>query len=70
MSPQQSFGANLRRHRSRQGLSQEQLAQRCGIHLSEISRLERTERDPRLSTIVKVARGLGITASELLKGID
>lgn len=40
------------------------------MHFSEISRLERSQRDPRLSTIVKLARGLKITSSELLVGAD
>jgi transcriptional regulator with XRE-family HTH domain len=40
------------------------------MHFTEISRLERSERDPRLATIVKLARALKITTSELLVGVD
>jgi len=66
---EERFGANLRRQRLAKGLSQEQLAEKTGIHPSEVSRLERAARDPRLSTIVKLARGLDVSAERLVKGI-
>jgi transcriptional regulator with XRE-family HTH domain len=69
VTPQERFAANLRRQRLAKGLSQEQLAEKTGVHPSEVSRLERAARDPRLSTIVKVARGLGVSAERLVKGI-
>ena len=40
------------------------------MHFTEISRLERAQRDPRLGTIVKLARALEVKSSELLVGID
>ena len=69
MTPQDRFAANLRRQRLAKGLSQEQLAEKTGLHPSEVSRLERAVRDPRLSTIVKVARGLGVSVAKLVAGI-
>lgn len=63
------FAKNLRHARGRAGLSQEQLAHRSGLHPTEVSRLERARREPRLGTIVRLAHGLGIGADELLKGI-
>lgn len=65
----EQFAANLRRYRRRAGISQERLAARCGVHRSEISLLERAGRDPRLSTIVKLADCLGITPAALLERI-
>ena len=44
------------------------LAQIAGTHASEISRLERGLRDPRLSTIDRIARALEIPTSELVDG--
>jgi transcriptional regulator with XRE-family HTH domain len=41
----------------------------CDLNMTEISRLEGAKRDPRLTTIVKVAKGLGIPPSRLLDGI-
>ena len=69
VTPEERFAANLRRQRLAKGLSQEQLAAKTGLHPSEVSRLERAVREPRLGTIVKLARGLGVSASELVKGI-
>ena len=64
------FAANLRRHRNRAGLSQEALADRCNLHRTEISLLERCKRSPRLETIVILARGLQLASpAELLDGI-
>lgn len=64
------FAANLRRRRSDAGLSQEALAAAARLHRTEISLLERSERDPRLTTIVRLARALRIRPADLLDGID
>ena len=69
MSPEQQFAANLRARRQQAGLSQEQLADRAGFHPTEISRLERAVREPRLGTIVRLARGLDLSPQELLAKI-
>jgi transcriptional regulator with XRE-family HTH domain len=66
VQPTEQFAANLRRERVASGLSQEQLSARSGLHATEISRLERGAREPRLGTIVRLARGLDVTAAELL----
>ena len=69
MRPEQRFAANLRRLRRDAGLSQEQLADRTGLHPTEISRLERAVREPRLGTIVRLARGLDASVESLVAGI-
>lgn len=67
----EQFAANLRRHRTRVGLSQEALADVCDLHRTEISLLERCKRSPRLETIVILSRGLELSSpSELLEGIS
>jgi transcriptional regulator with XRE-family HTH domain len=66
----QQFATNLRRHRTRVGLSQEALADVCDLHRTEISLLERCKRSPRLETIVILSRGLELSSpAELLDGI-
>ena len=70
MEAQDQLGANIRRIRRTAGLSQMELSDRCGLHFTEISRLERGRRDAQLSTIVKVARGLGVPPAELLAGVS
>jgi transcriptional regulator with XRE-family HTH domain len=69
MEPVQHFAANLRRYREDQGLSQEDLGFRAGIHRTEISLLERAGREPRLGTIVKLAYALQVAPTEMLAGI-
>jgi transcriptional regulator with XRE-family HTH domain len=63
------FAQNLRAHRQKRNLSQEALGHACDLHRTEISLLERAWRDPRLSTIVRLARALGIRPADLLKRI-
>ncbi|HEY5053279.1 MAG TPA: helix-turn-helix transcriptional regulator [Solirubrobacterales bacterium] len=69
MEPQEQFAANLRTHRRRSRLSQEALGAVSSMHRTEIGLLERSERDPQLATIVKLARALKIEPAELLAGI-
>lgn len=69
MQAQDQLGANIRRIRRAAGLSQIDLSDRCGLHFTEISRLERGVRDARLSTIVKLARGLDVAPADLLAGV-
>ncbi len=69
MNPQERFAANLRRARTAVGISQEELGDRCNLHRTEISLLERAGREPRLGTIVKLAGALNTTPGELCTGI-
>jgi transcriptional regulator with XRE-family HTH domain len=69
VTPEERFAANLRRCREAAKLTQEQLSDRAGLHPTEISRLERAVREPRLGTIVRLARGLGVGAEKLVAGI-
>jgi transcriptional regulator with XRE-family HTH domain len=69
VKPEQQFARNLREARLQSGFSQEELAERCQLHATEISRLERGVREPRLSTIVRLARGLKIPVADLVEGI-
>jgi transcriptional regulator with XRE-family HTH domain len=70
VSPQERFAANLRSARTKAGISQEELGDRCDLHRTEISLLERAGREPRLATIVKLAGALGTTPAELCAGIS
>jgi transcriptional regulator with XRE-family HTH domain len=63
-----TFGVNMRQERERQGLSVRVLGEACDMDGSEISRLEQAERDPRLGTVERVARGLQVPPAELLRG--
>jgi transcriptional regulator with XRE-family HTH domain len=69
MEARRRFAENLRRLRQQRGLSQEALGAACDLHRTEISLLERAGRDPRLSTLTRLARGLGVPVSDLLRGV-
>jgi two-component system, response regulator len=61
-----SFGASVRNWRSRLGISQEELAERAGLHRTYISDVERGARNVSLESIEKLALALEISVSALL----
>ncbi len=61
-----AFGWRLRELRNRQELSQDALAQAADIHSTAIGRMERGAREPRLSTILRLADALDVRPGELL----
>ena len=63
-----SFATNLRQRRKELGLSQEQLGARADIQMADISRYESGSRDPRITTIARLARALDVPIAELLDG--
>ena len=63
------FAENLILLRGRAGLSQERIAERAGLHQTELSLLERGLRLPRLDTIVKLAGAIEVEPCELLAGM-
>jgi transcriptional regulator with XRE-family HTH domain len=64
-----SFATNLRAVREEQGMSQMDLGLRCNVHPTVIARIETAKREPRLTTITKLARGLGVPAAALMRGL-
>lgn len=66
-----AFGEHLRELRRARGwTSQEAFAHHVGLDRTYISGLERSRRNPALDIIVKLARGLDVSPSELLSTID
>ena len=64
-----TFGGNVRRFREALGLSQERLGADAKLDRSYIGGLERGERNPSLSAILKLASALQIPPARLLEGI-
>ena len=58
LAPYEQIARQLIAFRLGHGLSQAELARRCGVSQPAIARLERGEHEPRLDTLRKVAHGL------------
>jgi transcriptional regulator with XRE-family HTH domain len=61
-----AVGANLRRLRSKRGLSLERLAQRSGVSRAMLSQIELGRSAPTINLLWKIARALGVTFSALI----
>lgn len=59
------FGKRLEHFRTDQNLSFRQLALNCNIDHSDIRKIEKGKRNIQLSTILELAKGLGIHPKEL-----
>jgi transcriptional regulator with XRE-family HTH domain len=64
------FAANLRRIRKERDLSQERLAHSADLHVTHVAKIERSECEPGVRTVSKLAIALGVSASELFEGTD
>lgn len=67
MDVRRRVGANLRQAREALGVSQEELADRAGIHRTYISGVERGVRNPTVTVLEKIAKAVKVKASVLLE---
>ena len=63
----QVVASNVKKLRREIGLSQEDLAEKCGLHRTYIGAIERSERNITLQTLEKLADSLGVSSLELLR---
>ncbi len=63
------FGKEVRRRREALGLTLEQLAERAGLTPNYVGTVETGRRDPSLSTVLSLAKGLKVPAADLLGGL-
>ena len=59
------FGSRLRQFREERGYSQEELAERAGLHRNYVGGVERGERNVALENIVKLAKALSVSPRDL-----
>lgn len=64
-----SFGQNVRKLRGASGFTQERLADKADLDPTYISGIERGVRNPTLLIIARLAKALGVSLSDLCKGI-
>lgn len=66
MKIQARLGQNVRRLREAKGWSQEDYADRAGIHRTYVSDIERGKRNPTVSVVEKLAKALEVSPGLLL----
>jgi transcriptional regulator with XRE-family HTH domain len=64
-----SFGQTIRRKRKALALTLEDLAERSGLTPNFVGSVENGQRDPSLSTVLALAKGLRTPVAELLGGV-
>ena len=64
-----NFGQKVKAERAKQGLSQEELAEKANVHRTYIGMIERAEKNITLTNIEKIALALGIEISKLFEDI-
>lgn len=60
------LSANIKRYRKSKRVSQQALADMCGLHRTYISDLENAKCNPTLSVMMVVAKSLNVTLKDLL----
>ena len=64
------YGQAVRKVRLEQGISQEELADRCGLHRTFISDVELGKRNISLENIERIAISLNRTLSDFFKEVE
>ena len=67
MDMRRIVGENVRRARIGAGMTQEQLAERCGFSQQYLSGLERGRRNPTIVTLYELAQALGVSHVSLVE---
>jgi len=65
-----AFGRTLRKARRDRDLSQEALADEAGLSAKHVGEIERANKDPRLTTVLKLADALELRSNEFFKAFD
>jgi transcriptional regulator with XRE-family HTH domain len=66
-TPARLLGERIRARRKALGISQETLADRSGTHWTFVGQVERGQRNLSLHNLLKLAHGLGLDPSELVR---
>ena len=60
------IGKKIQQIRIEQGLSQEQLATRCGCHRNFIGLVERGQKNPSILKLICISEALGVSITDLI----
>ena len=68
MATENNIGNNIRKHRNKLGLSQEDFAQRSGVKYTTLTKIESgVIKTPSVVMVGKIAKTLGVSIEDLLK---
>jgi transcriptional regulator with XRE-family HTH domain len=65
-----AFGRTLRKARRDRDLSQEALAHVAGLSAKHVGEIERANKDPRLTTVLRLAEAMEMRSAELFAQLD
>ena len=67
MNEAEKLGKNLKRIRTKKGISQGQIGRILEVDKSFVSNIENGKTNPTLATIAKIAKAIGVSVGELMK---
>lgn len=67
LNARQRFAANLKEQRLAKGLSQEDLADLCGLHRTYVGSVERGERNISIDNMERLAQALDVPLEKLIR---
>lgn len=67
LNARQRFAANLKEQRLAKGLSQEDLADLCGLHRTYVGSVERGERNISIDNMERLAHSLEVPLEKLIR---
>ena len=65
----EAFGNRVKEERLKLGISQEELAERAGLHRTYIGMIERAEKNITLLNIEKITKALNLSVKEFFKTV-
>lgn len=65
LTPELAFGLRVQALRIQRGWSQERCAKRCKVSLGYLGRVETGYHDPKMTTVLKLAKGLRVAPGRL-----
>ena len=68
MATEINIGENIKKHRNKQGLSQEDFAKKSGVKYSTLTKIESNViKKPSVLVMAKIAKALGVNIEDLIK---
>lgn len=63
-----AIAKNIKKHRNKLGISQDKLSKLASVTLHTLTKIETgATPDPRIETLKKIAKGLGVSVDDLIK---